>query len=117
MKILFLLFVFYTNVSWSENIDLKVNSITKNLRCLVCEGQSVYESNSDFAIDIKKLIKKKISNNDTDDQIYKFLKSKYGEVILLKPEINLKNIGLWILPIIFFFIGGFIILRRDNYEK
>ncbi len=117
MKILFLLFIFYTNVSWSENIDLKVNSITKNLRCLVCEGQSVYESNSDFAIDIKKLIKKKVSNNDTDDQIYQFLKSKYGEVILLKPEKNLKNIGLWIFPIIFFFIGGFVILRKIKYEK
>ncbi len=117
MKYIFLTLLFFCNVCLSDNINDQTDQITKNLRCLVCQGQSVYESNSDFAVDIKKLVKKKIKENKSDKEIYNFLKSKYGEVILYKPEINLKNIALWILPLSFIVFGGGIIFLRNRYEK
>ena len=117
MKYLFLIFLFFCNICFSNSINDQTDQITKNLRCLVCQGQSVYESNSDFAVDIKKLVKKKIKENKSEKEIYNFLKSKYGEVILYKPEINLKNIVLWILPLVFIFFGGGIIFIRNRYEK
>lgn len=117
MKYIFLILLFSCNICFSNNINDQTDQITKNLRCLVCQGQSVYESNSDFAVDIKKLVKKKIKENKSDEEIYSFLKSKYGEVILYKPEINLKNIALWILPLAFILFGGGIIFFRNRYEK
>ena len=117
MKYLFLIFLFFGNVCFGNSINDQTDQITKNLRCLVCQGQSVYESNSDFAVDVKKLVKKKIKENKSDKEIYNFLKSKYGEVILYKPEINLKNIALWILPLIFILFGGGILFFRSRYGK
>lgn len=117
MKYIFLIFLFFCNICFGNSINDQTDQITKNLRCLVCQGQSVYESNSDFAVDIKKLVKKKIKENQSDKEIYNFLKSKYGEVILYKPEINLKNIVLWILPLVFLLFGGGIIFFRNRYEK
>ena len=113
--ILFIIVI--VNICFSNSINDQTDQITKNLRCLVCQGQSVYESNSDFAVDIKKLVKKKIKENKSDEEIYSFLKSKYGEVILYTPEINLKNIALWILPLAFILFGGGIIFFRNRYEK
>ena len=117
MKFIFFIFLFFTNICFGNNINDKADQITKNLRCLVCQGQSVYESNSDFAVDIKKLVQKKITENKSDKEIYSFLKSKYGEVILFKPEVNLKNIALWVLPLIFLVLGGGFVFFRNRYEK
>lgn len=116
MRFLIIL-IFFVNISFANTVSNKVDNIAKNLRCLVCDGQSIYESNSDFASDIKKLIKKKISQNASEKEIYDFLKLKYGEIILLNPEKNLKNISLWILPIAFFLFGGTLIYRRHKSEK
>ena len=66
------------------------NKITKNLRCLICQGQSVYDSDSEFAISLKLVVKNKIDEGFTEDQIYKFLTKKYGEWILYDPQFN-KN--------------------------
>tara|TARA_B100001057_G_scaffold434286_1_gene463815 strand:- start:131 stop:502 length:372 start_codon:yes stop_codon:yes gene_type:complete len=90
------------------------NKIAKNLRCLVCQGQSVYDSDSEFAISLKLLIKNKIQEGMSEEQIYSFLKIKYGEWILYDPVFSRNTYFLWLLPLLIFLAGGVIIVRKFN---
>ena len=98
-------------LSYAQNLE-QVDKISKNLRCLICQGQSVYDSNSDFSNSMKLLIKKKIDEGRTENEIYEFLKSKYGEWIVYDPEINKNTILLWLIPLILFVFGGLLIARK-----
>ena len=96
----------------ANNNSLIVDKISKNLRCLICQGQSVYDSQSDFAMSMKLLIKNKIENGESEDQIYDYLKNQYGEWILYYTEFNKKNLILCIFPLILFIFGGLLIYRK-----
>ena len=93
------------------------NKITKNLRCLICQGQSVYDSDSEFAISLKLVIKNKIQQGMSEEQIYSFVKIKYGEWILYDPQFNKNTYFLWLLPILMFLIGGAIIFKAFIIKK
>ena len=107
----------FTNLNSKENNDKIKNKISKNIRCLICQGQSVYDSESDFAVSIKLIIDKKLNEGLSEKEIYDFLKTQYGEWISYDPEFNKKTFILWILPILLFFIGGAIILRKFIVKK
>ena len=92
--------------------SLLVDKISKNLRCLICQGQSVYDSQSDFAISMKILIDNKIKEGKSEKQIYDYLKNQYGEWIVYDPEFNKKNLILWAFPLILFIFGGLLIYRK-----
>ena len=115
MKLFNLLFIifflFSLNNSQAKTIDLS-HKITKNLRCLICQGQSVYDSDSDFANSLKIVVIKKIEEGLNEKQIYSFLKKKYGEWILYDPELNKNTYLLWLLPVLLFLIGGAIIFKK-----
>ena len=111
-----ILFVFNSNPSNAQNKDLH-GKITKNLRCLVCQGQSVYDSDSEFANSLKVLVDKKLEKGFSEPQIYDFFKDKYGEWILYDPELNKNTYLLWLLPILIFLIGGAIILKSFIFKK
>ena len=115
MKILKLFFIFYFifsfNYSNADNEDIKIK-ITKNLRCLICQGQSVYDSDSEFATSLKLLIKNKIKEGFSEDQIYNFLTDKYGDWILYDPKFNKNTYLLWFLPLLIFLIGGAIVSKK-----
>ena len=107
------LIIFTFNLSKAKADEIKLqNKITKNLRCLICQGQSVYDSDSEFAISLKLVIKSKIDDGFTEDQIYKFLTKKYGEWILYDPQFNKNTYFLWFLPLLIFLFGGAIILKK-----
>ena len=89
----------------------KRNKITKNLRCLICQGQSVYDSDSEFANSLKIVVDKKLQEGLSEDQIYEYFKIKYGEWILYDPGLNKNTYILWLLPILIFLIGGAIIYK------
>ena len=93
------------------------NEIAKNLRCLICQGQSVHDSDSEFAISLKLVIKDKIQQGMSEEEIYSFLKMKYGEWILYDPVFNQNTYFLWLLPILIFLVGGAIIIKRFYYKK
>ena len=99
-------------LSNANNNSLSVDKITKNLRCLICQGQSVYDSQSDFAISMKILIDNKIKEGKSEKQIYDYLKNQYGEWIVYDPEFNKKNLILWAFPLILFIFGGLLIYRK-----
>ena len=111
--ILAILIILTFNISKADEIKIQ-NKITKNLRCLICQGQSVYDSDSEFAISLKLVVKNKIEEGFTEDQIYKFLTKKYGEWILYDPQLNKNTYFLWFLPLLIFFFGGAIILKKIN---
>ena len=96
----------------ANNISTEVDKISKNLRCLICQWQSVYDSQSDFALSMKVLISKKIKEGKSEKQIYDYLKNQYGEWIVYEPEFNKKNLILWIFPLILFIFGGLLIYRK-----
>ena len=108
------LFVLLTFSANNEDISSK---ITKNLRCLICQGQSVYDSDSEFAISIKTLVDKKLEEGFSENQIYDFFKEKYGDWILYDPELNKNTYILWLLPIFIFLIGGAIIAKTFIIKK
>ena len=95
----------------------KRNKITKNLRCLICQGQSVYDSDSEFANSLKIMVDKKLEEGLSEDQIYKYFKTKYGEWILYDPGLNKNTYILWLLPILIFLVGGAIIYKRFIVKK
>ena len=100
------------NLSYaSPNNDLE-NKIFKNLRCLICQGQSVYDSQSDFAESMKIVIREKLGEGMSEDQIYFYLKEKYGDWLLYDPELNKNTFLLWSIPLALFLLGGAVILRK-----
>ena len=111
-----LILIFYLNNSYANNIDLN-HKITKNLRCLVCQGQSVYDSDSEFANSLKILVDKKINQGLTEEEIYHYLEGKFGEWILYDPNFNKNTYFLWLLPIFVFIIFGGIILKIFILKK
>ena len=112
--IIFLLLTF-NNLHANENNER--NEITKNLRCLICQGQSVYDSDSDFANSLKFLVNKKINEGLTEKEIYKYFSDKYGEWILYDPTLNKNTYILWLLPLLIFLIGGAIIIKSFIIKK
>ena len=113
---LILLLYFSFNYSYANEISTKVDQITKNLRCLICQGQSVYDSQSDFAISMKLVVKNKIDEGKEEEEIYDYLKNKYGEWIVYEPELNQNTFLLWSIPLILFAFGGLLIIRKVSIK-
>lgn len=117
LKLFFIIFfIFSFNHLKANNEEIKIK-ITKNLRCLVCQGQSVYDSDSEFANSLKVLVDKKLEKGFSETQIYDYFKDKYGEWILYDPELNKNTYLLWLLPILIFLIGGAIIAKTFIIKK
>ena len=121
MKLKFFLIDFFLNLSINLNSSelVEESKIHKNLRCLVCQGQSIADSNSEFALTLKMVVKDLIDQGKTDDEIYSFLSDKYGDWILYKPKLSPGNFLLWGLPYLVLIIGGVIIvfLIRKSSKK
>ena len=107
---IFIIFSLNINLSLAQNDDIK-SEITKNLRCLICQGQSVHDSDSEFANSLKIVVDKKLQEGLSEDQIYEYFRIKYGEWILYDPGLNKNTYILWLLPILIFLIGGAIIYK------
>ena len=111
MKIIIFYFIIFLNLSssYAEQKNIDQNQIYKNLRCLVCQGQSISDSNSDFAQTIKLVVKDLIKQGKSEKQIYTFMADKYGDWIVYKPQLNKQNFILWVLPYVILLGGGLII--------
>ena len=111
-----LVLISFSKRSFSNDLNLE-NKINKNLRCLICQGQSIYDSQSDFAESMKLVVKQKIEAGLSEEDIYSFFKIQYGEWILYDPQFNIKNFALWLLPILIFLAGGIIIIVKFGVLK
>ena len=115
LKLFLIIFLIFPINSLKADNEVLKNKITKNLRCLICQGQSIYDSDSEFANSLKIVVDNKINEGLSEKQIYSYFKSKYGEWILYDPLFNKNTYFLWLLPLLIFFIGGAIIFK--NFKK
>jgi cytochrome c-type biogenesis protein CcmH len=113
LKIFIIIFlsINFTNLNADKKNDELKNKILKNTRCLICQGQSVYDSESDFSSSIKLIVDKKINEGLKEEQIYQYLREKYGDWIIYDPQLNKNTSILWLLPLLLFLIGGLIIYK------
>jgi len=122
MKILKIFIIVFLSASFSQlksdekNNELK-SKILKNIRCLICQGQSVYDSESDFASSIKAIVDRKINEGLMEEQIYEFLREKYGDWVIYVPKLNKNTYILWLLPLLLFLFGGAIIYKKLSKNK
>ena len=101
----------------NQQQELRARNISKNIRCMVCQNQSIDESNAPLAKDLRILIRNKIIDGKNDAEIYKFLTDRYGDFILLKPPLRSSTFALWFFPIIFFIIGILIVFSHSKKSE
>ena len=97
--------------------EIRARNISQNIRCMVCQNQSIDDSDAPLAKDLRLLIRKKIVEGEKDEIIYDYLTERYGDFILLRPPFNLNTLVLWLLPFILFFIGLMYILLQNKKSK
>ena len=119
LKLLIIIFLFvgFFQLKSDEKNDEIRNKILKNIRCLICQGQSVYDSESDFASSIKLIVDRKINEGLQEELIYQFLRERYGDWIVYDPELNKKTYILWVLPLLLFLLGGVIIRKKLKFRN
>ena len=111
-------FMFFALKTYAiENIDERVKNLTLELRCMTCQNQSIYDSDAEFSNDIKKIVKQKLSEGESERDIKKFLVERYGEYILFRPLINYNNIFLWSFPFILLVFGLFFVIIKTKTNK
>ena len=116
--IIVLFIVININLSFAEDQEMKLqNKITKNLRCLICQGQSIYDSDYQFANSLKILVENKLNDGLSEKEIYEYFENKYGEWILYDPKFNKNTYFLWLLPILMFLLGGVILFKLFIIKK
>ena len=115
-KIFFVLFFSFSSYA-NESIDNKVKKLTLELRCMTCQNQSVYDSDSDYSGDIKIFVKEKFEEGLSEKEIKKILTKRYGEYILFKPYFNTKNLFLWLFPFILVILSMIILLKNSTKNK
>jgi cytochrome c-type biogenesis protein CcmH len=97
--------------------ELRARNISKYIRCMVCQNQSIDESNAPLAKDLRILIRNQIKDGKNDEEIYKFLTDRYGDFILLKPAFKLNTLALWLFPFVFVLVGIFIVFFHNKKSK
>ena len=100
-----------------EKQELRARNISKNIRCMICQNQSIDEPNAPLAKDFRVLIRNKIKEGNSNEEIYIFLTDRYGDFILLNPPFKLSTLALWFLPFIFFIVGAFIVFWHNKKSK
>ena len=85
--------------------EARARAIADDLRCLTCQNQTVDDSDSDFAITIRSLIREQITNGKSDDDILNYLRQRYGDYILFSPPLNRLTMALWFAPFILLILG------------
>ena len=94
-----------------QNNEDRVTDISLQIRCMVCQSQTIDDSDAPLAKDLKQLVRKMVYEGKSNDEIFDFLRSKYGDYILMKPRFNLSNILLWFGPFFIFIIGIYAVLK------
>ncbi len=101
--------------------EAEARAISAELRCLVCQGQSIDDSNAPLARDLRLLVRERLKAGDTRQQVMDFMVARYGDFILLRPRFNMRTMLLWIAPIILLIFGAtaffFVIWGRKENSK
>ena len=116
--IIILSYIFFALKTFAvESVDERVKNLTLELRCMTCQNQSIYDSDAEFSNDIKRIVKEKFQEGNSEREIKKFLVERYGEYILFRPLINYNNIFLWSFPFILLIFGLFFLLIKTKRKR
>ena len=96
----------------NKELEAKARSIGKELRCLVCQNEDIQNSNADIAKDLRKIVRLKLEEGESKEEIMDFIHSKYGDFVLFNPPLRFDTAGLWLLPISFFILLVFYFFRK-----
>ena len=120
LKKIIIIYIFLFTSLYADENNRELIEIYKNLRCLICQGQSIADSNSDFASTVKLVVQDQVKEGKSKEEIYNFLISKYGEWIVYQPTFTKNNLLLWVIPYLLLAFGGFIVyflVRKSKYNK
>ncbi|CAM5502376.1 cytochrome c-type biogenesis protein CcmH/NrfF [Aquamicrobium terrae] len=92
-------------------LEARARTLSEGLRCMVCQNQSIDESDADLARDLRVLVRKRLQAGDSDRQVMDYIVSRYGEFVLLKPRFDLRNALLWTAPALLLLVGGIFVFR------
>ena len=88
------------------NLESRARALSRELRCMVCQNQSIDDSDAPLARDLRVLVRERLTKGDSDDQVMGFLVSRYGEFVLLKPPFEWHTAILWLTPLIVLLVGA-----------
>ncbi|MGP2491778.1 cytochrome c-type biogenesis protein [Mesorhizobium sp. PUT5] len=92
-------------------LEARARTLSEGLRCMVCQNQSIDESDADLARDLRVLVRERLRAGDSDQQVMDYIVSRYGEFVLLKPRFDLRNALLWTAPALLLLVGGIFVFR------
>jgi cytochrome c-type biogenesis protein CcmH len=92
-------------------LEARARALSLQLRCMVCQNQSIDDSDAPLARDLRILVRERLKAGDTDSQIREFLVARYGQFVLLQPEKNYRTALLWLAPLLVLLAGGLVLLR------
>jgi cytochrome c-type biogenesis protein CcmH len=100
-------------------LEARARALSAELRCMVCQNQSIDDSNADLAKDLRLLVRERITDGDSDEQVLNYIVSRYGEFVLLKPRFSLRTLLLWGAPVLLILAGGvsLIVFARKRAGK
>lgn len=90
-------------------LEARAKALQKELRCLVCQGQSIDDSNAPLALDLRRLLREQIEAGASDDEIKDFLVARYGAFVLMKPPLRADTAALWFGPLLLVVLGGAVV--------
>ncbi|MGO6676351.1 cytochrome c-type biogenesis protein [Rhizobium leguminosarum] len=91
-------------------LEARARALSAELRCMVCQNQSIDDSNADLAKDLRLLVRERITDGDSDEAVLTYIVSRYGEFVLLKPRVSMKTVLLWGGPVLLVLAGGLSLL-------
>ncbi|RWY70875.1 cytochrome c-type biogenesis protein CcmH [Rhizobium leguminosarum] len=91
-------------------LEARARTLSAELRCMVCQNQSIDDSNADLAKDLRLLVRERITDGDSDEAVLNYIVSRYGEFVLLKPRVSMKTVLLWGAPVLLVLAGGLSLL-------
>ena len=91
-------------------LEARARTLSAELRCMVCQNQSIDDSNADLAKDLRLLVRERIADGDSDEAVLNYIVSRYGEFVLLKPRVGMKTVLLWGAPVLLVLAGGLSLL-------
>lgn len=124
LRVFFLIVMLAQSAAFSDQPDLseaeirtRTDSISRTLRCVVCQNQSIYDSNAPLAVDMRRLVEERVRAGDTDDEVREYLRGPYGDFILMRPPFQLNTLLLWLGPIFLVLALGVWYLKRGLTPK
>lgn len=97
--------------------EARAQDIMKQLRCLVCQNESIVDSNARLAKDLRMIVRERILEGDTNQQVLDYMTSRYGDWVLLKPPFEGATIILWFSPLLLLMMGGYVVYRTQRNQK